>query len=179
MKIIPTITFLTSMIMCPCLAQDTTALLVINNIPLMHGTINNKPAYFVVDTGASVTLLNASQGKEYNFVVRNNRYLDRAGIVGISGSSMLKEAWGVTVVLGSHQLNFINRAADLDNIAAQFNSYGVSVAGIIGTDLLRILGSKIDLEEGVIIFTRVNPRPNVTRTGPPPSCLACRQHQNF
>lgn len=61
----------------------------------------------------------------------------------------------------------------------QFNSYGMSVAGIIGTDLLRILGSKIDLEEDIIIFTRVNPRPKVTRIEPPPSALACPQHQNF
>lgn len=147
---------------------------------VLHGlVINNKPAYFVVDTGASVTLLNESQQEEYNFLVRNNRYLDRAGIIGVAGRSVLKEARGVTVVLGNHPINFINRAADLDNISMQFNSYGMSVAGIIGTDLLRILGSKIDLEEGVVIFTRVNPRPKVTRTEPPPSCLAYQQHQNF
>lgn len=62
----------------------------------MRGTINNKPAYFVVDTGASVTLLNESQQEEYNFLIRNNRYLDRSAIVGVAGKSMLKEAWGVT-----------------------------------------------------------------------------------
>lgn len=179
MKTMLTISFLSFAIVCQSIAQDTTALLVINNIPLIHGTINNKPAYFVVDTGASVTLLNESLQKEYNFVVRNNRYLDRANIVGVAGSSSLKEAWSVQVILGSYQLNFINRAADLDNIAARFSSYGVTVAGIIGTDLLRILGSKIDLEEGIIIFTRVNPGPKVTRTVLPPSCQAYQQHQNF
>lgn len=135
-------------------SQDTTALLVIKNVPIVEGTINGKPAYFVVDTGASITILNGNMSRKYGYRVIENRYLERCRIIGLGGESSLREARFATVKLGSHELNFINRVADLESLSNHFDDYDLEIAGIIGTDLLRILGSKIDMAAGTIMFNK-------------------------
>jgi predicted aspartyl protease len=133
-------------------AQDTTAIMVIKNIPIIKGTINGKAAYFVVDTGASITILNGALARAYSYKVVDNRYLERCRIVGLGGECVLREAKFATVKLGHHELNFINRVSDLHRLSAHFSEYNLEIAGIIGMDLLRILGSRIDMDAGVIIF---------------------------
>src|SRR5688500_15425250 len=81
-------------------AQDTTALVIIKNVPLLLGSINNHPAYFLIDTGASVTLLNGSLQRRYNFEVVDNRYLINHEIVGMGGKSALREARSARVKIG-------------------------------------------------------------------------------
>jgi hypothetical protein len=133
-------------------AQDTTALVIIKNVPLVLGSINNHPAYFLIDTGASVTLLNESLQRWYHFEVVDNRYLINHEIVGMGGKSALREARSATVKIGIHELYFINKASDLDNISAEFAPFNIRIAGIIGTDLLSVLGSVIDLGSKTIVF---------------------------
>ena len=139
-------------IVCESLAQDTTALLVIKNVPMIKGSINGKPAFFVVDTGASITILNGSLARMYNYKVIDNRYLERCRIIGLGGESVLREAKFVTVRLGGHDLNFINKVADLNRLSSHFEDYDIQIAGIIGTDLLRILGGVIDMQAETITF---------------------------
>jgi predicted aspartyl protease len=134
------------------LAQDTTAIMVVKNIPIIKGSINGKAAYFVVDTGASITILNGNLSKAYSYKVVDNRYLERCRIVGLGGECVLREAKFATVKLGRHELNFINRVADLHRLSEHFAEYNLEIAGIIGMDLLRILGSRIDMDAGVIVF---------------------------
>jgi hypothetical protein len=133
-------------------AQDTTALVIIKNIPLVLGSINNQPAYFLIDTGASVTLLNESLQRWYNFEVVENQYLVKHEIIGMGGRSSLREARAARVKIGIHELYFINMASDLGNISAEFAAFNITIAGIIGTDLLTVLGGVIDLELKTIVF---------------------------
>jgi hypothetical protein len=133
-------------------AQDTTALLIIKSVPIVIGSINDSPAYFLIDTGASITMLNESQAQTYGFEVVSNKFFAKGRIAGMGGRSFLKEARGVRIKLGIHELNFINKAANFDSISAMFADDDIIIAGIIGADLLYILGSRIDLGLGIIVF---------------------------
>jgi hypothetical protein len=153
------VTALISLVMAgKSLAQDTTALTIIKNVPLVLGAINDQPAYFLIDTGASVTLLNESLQNRYHFEVVDNRYLIKHDIIGMGGRSALKEARTARVKIGVHEIFFINMASDLDNISAEFAPFKITIAGIIGTDLLITLGSVVDLESKTIVF-RSRPAP--------------------
>ena len=133
-------------------AQDTTALLIIKNVPIVIGSINDRPAYFLIDTGASITMLNESLGATYGFEVVYNKYFAKGRIAGMGGRSVLREARDVRIKLGIHELNFINKAANFDSISAMFADDDIIIAGIIGADLLYLLGSRIDLGLGIIVF---------------------------
>lgn len=135
-----------------CYGQDTTQLRVIRNVPIVRGTINGLVAYFLVDTGSTVTVLNESLQSHYGFSVVKNRFWDRRCVVGMGGRCSLKEAQDVTVGLGSISLAFVNKASDLTMLSEQFVANDIVIAGIIGTDLLCFLGSKIDLRERTIVF---------------------------
>jgi len=137
---------------CKGFAQDTASLIIIRNIPIVLGAINNKPAYFLIDTGASFTMLNESLGGTYKFKVVKNMYFARGEIVGMGGKSFIKEVKTVRLTLGIHELKFINKASDLGRISEQFADFDIIIAGIIGSDVLHALGSKIDLESGIIVF---------------------------
>jgi Aspartyl protease len=133
-------------------AQDTTRLQVIKNVPIVEGTINGIPAYFLIDTGSTITVLNESLAHDYNFSVVKNRFLNNRCVIGMGGRCYLKEARHVTVGLGSLHLEFVNKSADLTLLSDQFASKGITIAGIIGNDLLCFLGSRIDLRSRTIVF---------------------------
>jgi hypothetical protein len=146
-----------------CAAQDTTQLQVIRNIPIVEGTINGMPAYFLVDTGSTITVLNESLRHIYNFSVAKNRFLNGRCVIGMGGRCYLKEARNVTVGLGKIHLEFVNKTADLTMLSDQFASQGIVIAGIIGNDLLCFLGSRIDLQNRTIVFKPDNKQAPVSK----------------
>lgn len=135
-----------------CFMQDTAQLRVIHHVPIVKGTINGVTAYFIVDTGSTITVLNERLQHDYGFLVTKNRFWNRRLIIGMGGRCYLKQVDDVTIGLGRMHLEFVNKAADLSLLSEQFASYGITIAGIIGTDLLCFLQSQIDLHEQVIVF---------------------------
>ncbi|SKC84073.1 Aspartyl protease [Ohtaekwangia koreensis] len=136
-----------------CLAQDTIAFKIIRNVAIIEGDINGTLALFIIDTGASITLLNESLSTLYNFRVVDNKYFARRHIVGLGGRSMIKEVRSATIKIGAIEIKFINKASDLDNLTAYFDDREVKIAGILGTDVMTALGGKIDFSTSRIIFT--------------------------
>lgn len=133
------------------MAQDTITFKIVKNIALIEGYINGAAAYFILDTGASITLLNESLAYEYSFKTLDNRFFEQRHIVGLGGRSPIKEVRSAIVKIGPHELKFINKACNLDNLSVYFNDPNIKVAGIIGIDLLRILGGKIDFTARTIV----------------------------
>jgi hypothetical protein len=146
-----------------CFAQDTARLTVIRNIPIVKGTINGITAYFIVDTGSTITVLNESLRNDYGFSVIKNHFWNRRLIIGMGGRAFLKQVNDVTIGLGNMHLEFVNKSADLTLLSEQFATHGITIAGIIGTDLLCFLHSQIDLHDKVIVF-KTDTRPVVNAT---------------
>ena len=135
-----------------CMAQDTITFKLVRNIALIEGYINGAAAYFILDTGASITLLNETLSYEYNFKTIDNKFFSQRHIVGLGGRSAIKEVRSAVVRIGPHEIKFINKASNLDNLSAYFNDPNIKVAGIIGIDLLNILGGKIDFGDRTIVL---------------------------
>jgi len=146
-----------------CCAQDTARLKVIHNVPIVKGTINGLTAHFLVDTGSTITVLNEALKEQYGFFTLKNRFWNKRCIIGMGGRCFLKEARDVTIGLGGMHLEFVNKTADLTLLSDQFATHGITIAGIIGTDLLCFLGSSIDLKAKVIVFN-TDTRPVVDAT---------------
>jgi len=146
-----------------CFAQDTARIQVIRNVPIIKGTINGITAHFIIDTGSTITVLNESLQHEYGFAISRNRFWNRRLIIGMGGRCFLKQVDDVTIGLGSMHLEFVNKGADLTLLSEQFARHGITIAGIIGTDLLCFLQSQIDLHERVIIF-KTNTQPILNAT---------------
>ena len=133
-------------------AQDTVSFRVIKNVAILEGKINDNTAFFIVDTGATITLLNESLAKHFNFYVVDNKYFSKRSVLGLGGRSVIKEARSATIKVGPHEIKFITKAADLDNLTAYFFDTNLKIAGIIGTDLLYMLNGSIDFRNNTIIL---------------------------
>ena len=132
-------------------AQDTHQLIdvvVMRDQPIVRGKMNGKTAYFLLDTGSDVSLINMGDAKRYGFRYRTRR--DRRGyqLSGLGKSTReLIDVYDMDLQLGAQQINGIFLAYDLSNIIQSLNadSY-VKINGIIGSRVLRRHGFVIDYD---------------------------------
>jgi hypothetical protein len=128
----------------------------IGMIPVIEGKINGKRAFFIVDTGASCSLLNEQSAHRYGF-----KYRARSDeqVVGLNGQAKINMAFDYDVQLGSVNLKqavFKTRhLSELANIIREKDH--IDVAGIIGADILKRYGMVIDFNSNTVLF---HPRNN-------------------
>ena len=156
-------------------AQESTTILMIHKLPVVKGNINGKEAYFILDTGASVTLLNNALADEFGFVVVQNEYWENYVVTGLGGKHLIQEARNVIVELGGHKLAFINKSCSLQRISKNFASDHIKIAGIIGSDVMGFLGTQINFATNSVVFYQkpiqgiCNEKPQLTQILPPES----------
>jgi len=126
-------------------------------IPVIEGRINGKRAYFIVDTGASCSLLNEQAAHRYGFQYRAR---SEEQVVGLNGQAKINLAFDYDVQLGPVHLKqavFRTRhLAELANII-RINDH-IDIAGIIGADILKRYGMVIDFNSNTVCFhPRYNP----------------------
>lgn len=122
-----------------------------HNILIVGGYVNDKWAKFIVDTGASTSLLDLNQSKKYKFSYAID---PETRITGFGGRSHLMRTSTVLFNLnglsaGDYQFS-ASDLKGLNNILAQNNQ---RVLGIIGSDYLRHHGAIIDYSQNKIVFT--------------------------
>ncbi|MEQ9404294.1 MAG: aspartyl protease family protein [Cyclobacteriaceae bacterium] len=115
-----------------------------NNILIVEAYVNQKWAKFVVDTGASISLLDYNQAKKYDF-----RYFADTDtkLTGFGGRSRLMKTSGVAFRL--HGLNDRESgffASDLSGINKILSGSNQRVLGILGSDFLIANGAVIDYQ---------------------------------
>jgi len=133
-------------------AQEFTRITIMHNLPVVKGKINDKDAYFILDTGASVTLLNNALAEDFGFAVVQNEYWENYVVTGLGGKHLIQEARNVVVQLGGERLAFINKACSLQKISKNFAADHIKIAGIIGSDIMGFLGSEINFANHYVIF---------------------------
>lgn len=114
--------------------------------PIVVGKINGKRACFLIDTGSDFTLLNEGNASVYGFQV-NNRQKRYGQLVDFSGSRQAaKNIYDLELVMGKgheFQTNFV--ASDLNSLVTGIQrNTGIRIAGIIGSDLMKKYGFRID-----------------------------------
>jgi hypothetical protein len=119
--------------------------------PIVKGSINGKEAYFLLDTGADVTLLHAGDAQRYTFTTRQtgSQPYSIRGIGGyLPGAGQVV---GAKLFFAHLPLDWQPKAVDLSSIIVhvrQKTSYRIS--GIIGTDMMRHYGFVIDYAENKV-----------------------------
>lgn len=116
--------------------------------PIIEVSINGKPAYMLLDTGASLSLIDENRMKEYGFV----KGASFAGkIVGIAGdSSGVYHTKKLQVdIIGIHICQFLT--TDLSAIANSVKKEtGIHITGIIGYPQIVAAEIKIMSDENYI-----------------------------
>ena len=123
----------------------------IGKIPIVEGKINGKRAYFIIDTGASISLLNESEASHFGFGSYSST---NQSLVGFSGSAAINEAYNCRVEFGSmiiHGVTFKARCLN-DFTAAIRQHEGVNISGIIGSDVFNKYQITIDYRNNIISY---------------------------
>lgn len=102
---------------------------------IIKANINGKKGFFLIDTGASISLINSSVLKKYH--LKENPFIHRKAI-GFDGSRMLiKKVSDSNVVLGEEFSHDDFYSMDLSQLANSILAEtGIRIVGIIGADLL-------------------------------------------
>lgn len=117
--------------------------------PLVKGMINDKVAYFLIDTGASFSLLDIEKSRNFGFTI-----LSKAGkAVGFGNAqSFLYDVGNIKVELNQIPLYYFlvgDISASRESIR---NITGIEIDGIIGAPTITESEMIIDLNDNIIIM---------------------------
>jgi predicted aspartyl protease len=124
----------------------------IGQIPVVEGTINGKSAYFVIDTGASCTILDESKAEHYGFTFNSNHTNDH--VTALGGEVKINRALDCIIEIGPLKIkNVAFRTKSIDFLirVIQENEH-INLAGIIGSDILNRYSIIIDFKKNFISF---------------------------
>ena len=127
--------------------------------PIVMGELNGKRAYFLIDTGSDLTILNLKAARKYGFKIRSAR----AGKYKISGLDSEHRgrfllASRAELILGGRSMRGSYKVFDLSHIVKSImDDTGIRITGIIGSDLMKKRKFVIDYEAEEISFTPHQP----------------------
>jgi hypothetical protein len=123
----------------------------IGRIPVVEGKINGKRAYFIIDTGASCSILNQSVSERFGFkcFLKVDEH-----VVGLGGEAKMNHAFNCVVEFGPLNLkNVIFRAKQMDSFVSVIQTHeNIEIAGIIGSDIFNRYGIAINFKSNTITF---------------------------
>lgn len=123
----------------------------IGRIPVVEGKINGKRAYFIIDTGASCSILNQSVSDRFGFksFVKSDEH-----VVALEGQARMNHAFNCLVEVGPLRLkNVIFRTKCMDNFVSVIQTHeNIEIAGIIGSDIFNRYGIAINFKSNTITF---------------------------
>lgn len=116
---------------------------------IVEGLVNGKAAYFLIDTGASVGLMDYDQRKDYDLLV-GNRY--RGSLVGAGGELRNVRVCNTFVNVGDKQIpQFL--LADISHVVKSIRKEtGIEILGIISLPQMKICGIQIDTNDNLIMI---------------------------
>lgn len=125
-------------------AQVPVEVVYFDSKPIVAAELNGKVAYFLLDTGAGVSILNRRDQKEYAF--RTSQAGHRTSLYGFGGgSTVVQNAYLTRLTIGGHSLSHQWAATDLDALFRRMERHTqVKINGIIGADLMQAYGFVID-----------------------------------
>ena len=114
-----------------------------NCSPIIEGTLNGKKAFFLVDTGSTITVLDLSQKKNYGF--HSHKRLNKR-LLGFGGKHM--GVWSILKVdmrIGGRFVSTPFLGVSLAQLKKEiYERTGYGISGIIGSDVIRDYGIMVD-----------------------------------
>ncbi len=127
---------------------------VYHNIIVVEAYVNDKWSKFIVDTGASVSLLDFNQSKKYNFTYSIDT--DKR-LTGFGGRSRLMKTSEVSFAMkgGPEARRFNFSASDLSGLNSILSQSQQRVLGILGNDFLQSHGAIIDYQKKKLLIASI------------------------
>lgn len=116
---------------------------------IVEGVVNGKPAYFLLDTGASVGLIDDRQAKKYK-LGRGRRF--NGTLVGAGGEIRNSYMCDTFVHIGDRivsQFVLTSLTGVRDSIREET---GYDILGIIGLPQMKMVNISLDLNDNMIVF---------------------------
>lgn len=118
---------------------------------MLECKLNGKSAYFLVDTGASFSIIHSRLTKKYDLTVVERRSQQSADFGGTTAAMQI--AINAELDFKEIKVSTAFPVQDLSKMSRLLKGdSGVWITGIIGTDLLKRLGCSIDVGRKVMTF---------------------------
>ena len=105
-----------------------------NKLPIVEGRINNRKAYFILDSGASISVLDETQSHKFKFDVEESD--DEAA--GYGGVAQFSSVYNADIEMGGLNMVTKFKSQDLTAIVVIMEATeGVTISGIIGNDIMK------------------------------------------
>lgn len=116
---------------------------------IVEGKVNDKSAYFLIDSGASVGLIDDTQVKKYNLSV-GRKY--GGTLVGAGGTMYDVRYCNTFANVGGKQIpQFL--IADIESVVKSIKKEtGIEIVGIISLPQMKMVGMNIDSNDNLIII---------------------------
>ena len=120
--------------------------------PIVETTINGMKAYFLLDTGSSVTVFHSRIARKYGFKIINANIKGAVDVATFGGEvKRLEMISRANFSLGATELRGRFFAYDLTSLIRSTKlRTGYTIAGILGSDVFRRYGFGIDYAEGYV-----------------------------
>lgn len=112
---------------------------IIKKLPVIEVLVNGKQAYLLIDTGASISLLDASSAKYFDFYTYEVDDPNFSSIGGVGGSQKVERVKDFEITVDGVVLDAFDYATNL-NAARSVRG----VVGILGSDYLAKHGYVVD-----------------------------------
>lgn len=127
-----------------------TSMINYKKLPLVEGTLNGQSAYFILDTGATISILDSEQLKNYKVV---NKGLSEDYVVGYGGvDSESYELDNVNILIGKDvSLTERFQGKNIKTIVNTVKTFsGKKIVGIIGNNNISSNKLILDFNKGTI-----------------------------
>lgn len=116
---------------------------------IVEGTLNDKVAYFLIDTGASVGLIDDTQVKKYNLSV-GRKY--GGTLVGAGGTMYDVRYCNTFANVGGKTIpQFL--LTDIEGVVKSIkHETGIEIVGIISLPQMKMVGMNIDSNDNLIVI---------------------------
>lgn len=125
--------------------------------PIIQAEINGKKGFFLIDTGADVSVINTSLLKRFD-LEEVEIYRDSKRVIAFNGvKSQVMKIKGAKMLIGKQLDHYKFYSLDLDELTQSIEAKtGLKISGIIGADLLLKYNCIIDYNQRHV--TMVNSR---------------------
>lgn len=118
-------------------------------IPIVKTTLNGKTAYLLLDTGASISIFDINQAKQFGITPTGDSDLDVIGYGGVA--SGIEAASEYTLFLGGEKMEDTFHMKDISDIVKIVNrETGYQIVGILGNNNIAKHSLILNFKEGKI-----------------------------
>ncbi len=138
-------------------AQEQIKVVGMKQQPIVLGKLNGKNAYFLIDTGADISILNKADIRRFKIKSRKTLVRDHviSGLVSQHEQEILV-ATNANLYMANKKMNVCFKVLDITNVKVSLGrDCGIWINGIIGSDLMQQYNFVIDYGRQRISFTHL------------------------